>query len=180
MALHAPGAVRCVPGEPRVTAESAPSLIGHITLGVKRTGEPCAGNPHARFDRAGTGNGSRRRLNGHAAGNGGHSQVSAYEVPRRPPTLPRASSAATHCWTAPSLKGSCRPAARTRDVARPSRAACPSGCGGQTEQGADQERYREGCVALRSLATCPIAIQRAARTDSRHRSGRRRVERLHL
>ncbi len=32
--------------------------------------------------------GSRRRLNGHEAGNGGHGQVNAYGVPRRPPTLP--------------------------------------------------------------------------------------------
>ena len=31
--------------------------MGLITLGEKRTGEPCAGNPHARFDRAGAGNG---------------------------------------------------------------------------------------------------------------------------
>src|SRR5512135_701323 len=29
----------------------------HITLGVKRAGEPCAGNPHARFDWAGGGDG---------------------------------------------------------------------------------------------------------------------------
>ena len=43
--------------QPWTAAESAPSLIGHITLGVKRAGEPCAGNPHARFDRAGTGDG---------------------------------------------------------------------------------------------------------------------------
>jgi hypothetical protein len=31
--------------------------------------------------------GSRRRLHGHEAGNGGHSQVRAYGVPRRSPTL---------------------------------------------------------------------------------------------
>ena len=41
----------------RAIAESAPTLMGLITLGEKRTGEPCAGNPHARFDRAGAGNG---------------------------------------------------------------------------------------------------------------------------
>ena len=38
--------------------------------------------------------GSRRRLNGHEAGNGGHGQVNAYGVPRRPPTLPSPCSAA--------------------------------------------------------------------------------------
>jgi len=38
--------------------------------------------------------GSRRRLHGHEAGNGGHSQVRAYGVPRRSPTLP------SPCWTA--------------------------------------------------------------------------------
>ena len=31
---------------------------------------------------------SRRRLNGHEAGNGGHCQVNAYGAPRRLPTLP--------------------------------------------------------------------------------------------
>jgi hypothetical protein len=32
-------------------------MMGPITLGVKRTGERGAGNPHATFDRAGNGNG---------------------------------------------------------------------------------------------------------------------------
>ena len=40
-----------------VVAESVPRPIGLISLGAKRAGEPCAGNPHARFDRAGGGNG---------------------------------------------------------------------------------------------------------------------------
>lgn len=35
--------------------------------------------------------GLRRWLDGHEAGNGGHSQTRAYGVPRRPPTLP------SHC-----------------------------------------------------------------------------------
>ena len=68
MAVCAPGPVRGLSGELSVVAESAPGLMRHITLGAKRTGEPCAGNPHARFDRAGTGNGPRQRLNGHEAG----------------------------------------------------------------------------------------------------------------
>ena len=38
-------------------AESAPHPIGPITLGAKRTGERSAGNPHARFDVAGAGDG---------------------------------------------------------------------------------------------------------------------------
>jgi len=41
---------------PELDAESAPSLIGLITLGAKRTGKRSAGNPPAPFDAAGTGN----------------------------------------------------------------------------------------------------------------------------
>jgi hypothetical protein len=37
-------------------AEICPSTIGHITLGTKQTGAPSAGNLHAGFDVAGTGN----------------------------------------------------------------------------------------------------------------------------
>ena len=37
-------------------AQSVPSMIGPITLGVKQTGERSAGNPHAAFDVAGAGN----------------------------------------------------------------------------------------------------------------------------
>jgi hypothetical protein len=40
---------------------------------------------------------SRQRLNGHEAGNSGHSQVSAYGAPRRFPTLP------SPCSTTPAL-----------------------------------------------------------------------------
>ncbi len=40
----------------RPAAESQSSMIGLINLGVKRTGKPSAGNPHAGFDVAGTGN----------------------------------------------------------------------------------------------------------------------------
>ena len=40
---------------------------------------------------------SRRRLNGHEAGNGGHCQVRAYGAPRRLPTLP------SPCSTAPDF-----------------------------------------------------------------------------
>src|SRR6516162_7341789 len=41
---------------PTVRAESRPGRIGPITLGAKQTGERRAGNPHAAFDVAGTGN----------------------------------------------------------------------------------------------------------------------------
>ena len=44
------------------TAESAPSPIGLITLGAKRTGKLSAGNPHAGFDVAGAGNGAMGRI----------------------------------------------------------------------------------------------------------------------
>ena len=57
VAAHAPGSLWGLPDAPWVTAESAPGLIGHIILGAERAGEPCAGNPHARFERAGTGDG---------------------------------------------------------------------------------------------------------------------------
>ena len=40
----------------RPRAESAPSLIGPITLDMKRAGKRSAGNPHAAFDVAGAGN----------------------------------------------------------------------------------------------------------------------------
>src|SRR5438874_1040270 len=39
-----------------VRAESRPGRIGPISLGAKQTGERRAGNPHAAFDVAGTGN----------------------------------------------------------------------------------------------------------------------------
>ena len=46
-----------LPGSsPEPDAESAPSAIGLITLEAKQTGKRSAGNPHAPFDAAGTGN----------------------------------------------------------------------------------------------------------------------------
>src|ERR1035441_8151161 len=39
-----------------VQRESRSSTIGHITLGMKQTGAPSAGNPHAGCDVAGAGN----------------------------------------------------------------------------------------------------------------------------
>ncbi len=44
------------------SAESHPARIGHITLDVKHTGKPSAGNLHAGFDEAGAGNQRTIRL----------------------------------------------------------------------------------------------------------------------
>jgi hypothetical protein len=46
--------------------ESAPGLIGPITLGMKRTGKRSAGKPHAAFEEAGAGNGPTVRLVRHS------------------------------------------------------------------------------------------------------------------
>ena len=43
------------------TAESAPGLIGRITLGMKQAGVRSAGNPHAAYDVAEAGNGVKGR-----------------------------------------------------------------------------------------------------------------------
>jgi len=45
-----------------------------------------AGNPPVRFDVAGAGDGVMEPLNGHEAGNGGHSQGASCTPPRRSPT----------------------------------------------------------------------------------------------
>ena len=53
VAVRAAGTVR------KLRWESAPDRIGHITLDVKQTGKRSAGNPHAAFEEAGTGNVTR-------------------------------------------------------------------------------------------------------------------------
>src|SRR5664279_4079151 len=45
-----------------------------------------AGNPPVRFDVAGAGDGVMEPLDGHEAGNGGHSQGASCTPPRRSPT----------------------------------------------------------------------------------------------
>src|SRR6266849_1915290 len=50
----------------RVGPESQSSMIGHINLGVKQAGKPSAGNPHAGFDVAGTGERPTVRLVRHS------------------------------------------------------------------------------------------------------------------
>jgi hypothetical protein len=49
-----------------INAGSAPRAISHITLEVKVTGKRSAGNPHAAFERAGTGDGLTERLVRHS------------------------------------------------------------------------------------------------------------------
>ena len=53
---------------------------------TKALGEPDAGNPQVRFDEGALETGLRSGLNGHEAGNGGHSQDLAYGIPRQRPT----------------------------------------------------------------------------------------------
>src|SRR5258706_16442805 len=60
MAVRISAAVQRLQGS-LANAESRPSTIGPITLEVKQTGERSAGNPHAAFDVAGTGNGAWSR-----------------------------------------------------------------------------------------------------------------------
>jgi hypothetical protein len=55
MAVRNPAAVQQLSGS-EVRTESRPGRIGPINLWVKQTGERSAGNPHAAFDVAGTGN----------------------------------------------------------------------------------------------------------------------------
>jgi hypothetical protein len=58
----------------------------HNPDGRRLRGEPDAGNPPVRFDVAGAGDGVMDPLNGHEAGNGGHSQGESCTPPRRSPT----------------------------------------------------------------------------------------------
>ena len=50
-----------LPGHEAATVESAPGLIGRITLGMKRAGVRSAGNPHAAYDVAEAGDGVKGR-----------------------------------------------------------------------------------------------------------------------
>src|ERR1700719_4482579 len=74
VAVRILAAVQRLPGSP-TAAESRPSKIGPISLGVKQTGERSAGNLHAAFDEAGAGNVARsrwcdtRRRKGETTGN---------------------------------------------------------------------------------------------------------------
>src|SRR6516165_9471353 len=54
MALRNLAAIQWLPGS-EAAVQSRSSRIGPISLGAKQTGERSAGNPHAAFDVAGTG-----------------------------------------------------------------------------------------------------------------------------
>src|SRR5215467_6518742 len=74
------------------TAESRPSRIGPINLGMKQTGERSEGNPHAAFDVAGTGNVARSRCcdTSQPKGRGNREHKLRPKPARQSPTLPRA------------------------------------------------------------------------------------------
>jgi len=65
MDLRSSGVVPQLSGA-SVCAESRPSTIGPINLGMKSTGKPSAGNPHAGLDAAGAGNQFTARLVRHS------------------------------------------------------------------------------------------------------------------
>src|SRR6266496_3655247 len=65
MDLRSSGVVQQLSGA-SVCAESRPSTIGPINLGLKSTGKPSAGNPHTGFDAAGAGNQFTARLVRHS------------------------------------------------------------------------------------------------------------------
>ena len=91
MALSAPGLVQQLPGAaPTTEAESAPSLIGPITLDVKRAGKRSAGNPHAAFDVAGAGNVVTVELCTHSAIERAELETLHLQQARLPSTLPEA------------------------------------------------------------------------------------------
>ena len=82
-----------------------PQLNGRITpmedaFAVSRD----AGNPPVRFDVAGAGDGVMEPLNGHEAGNGGHSQGASCTPPRRSPTR-LATTSPTKSTTNPGISG---------------------------------------------------------------------------
>ena len=67
--------------------ESAASPIGLINLEMKPTGKPGAGNPHAGFDEAGTGNGDTDNSKRARMGKPGYSQeivLTVYRASSRP------------------------------------------------------------------------------------------------
>src|SRR5258707_14175747 len=74
-----------------VRAESRPGRIGPISLEAKQTGERRAGNPHAAFDVAGTGNRAQLRTCDHRRGKGVTNGKTKEQLhPRaRPPTYLR-------------------------------------------------------------------------------------------
>ncbi len=63
-------------------------MIGHINLGMKRTGERNAGKPHVAFDAAGAGNGFMNELMRHSQRKRGETDRLTLRIPRQSSTLP--------------------------------------------------------------------------------------------
>ncbi len=63
-------------------------MIGHITLGMKQTGERNAGKPHVAFDAAGAGNGFTNELVRHSQRKRGATDRLVLRIPRQFSTLP--------------------------------------------------------------------------------------------
>ncbi len=76
--------------DPEAASEdSVSSTIGFITLGTKRSGERCVGNPHAAFDVEGAGNGVTVRSTRARTGKPGRqTRPRPHAPPRQPSTLP--------------------------------------------------------------------------------------------
>ncbi len=70
-------------------------MIGHITLGMKQTGERNAGKPHVAFDAAGAGNGFMNELMRHSQRKRGVTDRLVLKIPRQSSTLPTQSA---HAW----------------------------------------------------------------------------------
>ena len=97
-----------------------PQLNGRITLmedafAVSRD----AGNPPVRFDVAGAGDGVMEPLNGHEAGNGGHSQGASCTPPRRSPTRLDTSNRGAPSAAGTITSPSCSPASRSSPPSAP-------------------------------------------------------------
>ena len=91
MALRNPRTLQWVPsGAANCRVESAPSMIGPITLGAKSAGQRSAGNPPAPLDEAGTGNGGDDQLERDTLPKGEkqHGLARSKRPPRQSSTLP--------------------------------------------------------------------------------------------
>jgi|SRR5437764_14963194 len=69
-------------------AESRSCPLGFITLDMKQTGAPSAGNPHAGCDVAGAGAGFTVGILRHSRGNGSNKLDLTFGIPRQSSTLP--------------------------------------------------------------------------------------------
>src|SRR5437763_10986620 len=77
-------------------AESRSCPLGFITLDMKQTGAPSAGNPHAGCDVAGAGAGFTVGILRHSRGNGSNKLDLTFGIPRQSSTLPYRKGVANH------------------------------------------------------------------------------------